>query len=72
MGMAVAQAAGIPTWLVWLLGGIGGLVAFVLQLVQVGWFFIAYRTFPCGSSSHRMHSALCWCCLRWMPPGRVV
>ncbi|MBD2037287.1 DUF4126 domain-containing protein [Leptolyngbya sp. FACHB-321] len=39
MGMAVAQAAGIPTWLVWLLGGIGGLVALVLQLVQVGWFY---------------------------------
>ncbi len=39
MGMAVAQAAGIPTWLVWLLGAIGGLLALVLQLVQVGWFY---------------------------------
>ncbi len=39
MGMAVARAAGIPIWLVWLLGGIGGLLALVLQLVQVGWFY---------------------------------
>jgi len=39
MGMAVAQAAGIPVWLVWLLGGIGGLLALVLQLVQAGWFY---------------------------------
>jgi hypothetical protein len=39
MGMAVAQATGIPNWLVWLIGGVGGLLAFVLQLVQVGWSF---------------------------------
>lgn len=39
MGMAVARAAGIPDWLVWLLGGVGGLLALVLQLVQVGWSY---------------------------------
>lgn len=40
MGMAVAKVAGVPIWLVWLLGAIGGTLALVLQLVQVGW---AYR-----------------------------
>lgn len=39
MGMAVARAAGIPDWLVGLLGAIGGLLALVLQLVQLGWLF---------------------------------
>lgn len=39
MGMAVARATGIPTWLVWLLGGVGGTLALVLQLVQVGWSY---------------------------------
>jgi len=39
MGMAVAQAAGSPGWLIALLGGIGGLLALVLQLVQIGWFY---------------------------------
>jgi hypothetical protein len=39
MGMAVARAAGVPTWLVCLLGGVGGLLALVLQLVQIGWSY---------------------------------
>ena len=40
MGLAIAQATSNDRWLVALLGGLGGLVALVLQLVQVGW---AYR-----------------------------
>lgn len=39
MGMAVAQATGNPLWLVWLLGIVGGLLALVLQLVQLGWSY---------------------------------
>jgi len=39
MGMAVAQATGIPNWLIGLLAAIGGLLALVLQLVQLGWLF---------------------------------
>lgn len=39
MGIAVAQLADAPTEFVWTVGIIGSLLAFVLQLVQVGWFF---------------------------------
>src|ERR687886_1912475 len=39
MGIAVAQLAETPTAFVWLVGIVGSLLAFVLQLVQVGWFF---------------------------------
>ncbi|MBD2022422.1 DUF4126 domain-containing protein [Leptolyngbya sp. FACHB-36] len=39
LGMAVARAAGEPSWLIWLLGGVGGLLALVLQLVQLGWSY---------------------------------
>ena len=39
MGIAIAQATNVPLWLVGLLGGVGGLLAFVLKLVQVGWFY---------------------------------
>lgn len=39
MGMAVARITGLPEWLTSLLGVVGGLLALVLQLVQVGWFF---------------------------------
>lgn len=39
MGMAVARFAEMPNWLVWLVGMVGGLLALVLQLVQVGWFY---------------------------------
>ncbi|GAB4198530.1 MAG: DUF4126 domain-containing protein [Coleofasciculaceae cyanobacterium] len=39
MGIAVAQLAAAPVEFVWLVGIVGSLFAFVLQLVQVGWFF---------------------------------
>jgi hypothetical protein len=39
MGMAVARATGISGWFLGLLGAIGGLLALVLQLVQLGWLF---------------------------------
>jgi hypothetical protein len=39
MGVAVAQLAEAPTLFVWIVGIVGGLLALVLQLVQVGWFF---------------------------------
>jgi hypothetical protein len=39
MGIAVAQLAAAPVEFVWLVGIVGSLLAFVLQLVQVGWFF---------------------------------
>ncbi|HEY9711387.1 MAG TPA: DUF4126 domain-containing protein [Oculatellaceae cyanobacterium] len=39
MGIAVAQFTQAPRELVWIVGIVGSLVAFVLQLVQAGWFF---------------------------------
>lgn len=39
MGLTIAQATDVPTWLAGLLGAVGGLLALVLQLVQVGWFY---------------------------------
>ncbi|MBW4487741.1 MAG: DUF4126 domain-containing protein [Trichocoleus desertorum ATA4-8-CV12] len=39
MGMAIARVAEMPTWLVGLIGVTGGLLALVLQLVQIGWFY---------------------------------
>ncbi|MDX2100749.1 MAG: DUF4126 domain-containing protein [Leptolyngbyaceae cyanobacterium bins.59] len=39
MGIVVAKTAGVPIWLIGILGGIGGLLALVLQLVLVGWFY---------------------------------
>lgn len=39
MGIAVAQLTETPTAFVWIVGIVGGLMAFVLQLVQVGWFY---------------------------------
>jgi hypothetical protein len=36
MGLAVANATSTPNWLIAL---IGGSLAFVLQLVQIGWFY---------------------------------
>jgi hypothetical protein len=39
MGIAVAEAKELAGWLILLIGIVGGLFAFVLQLVQVGWFF---------------------------------
>ncbi|WP_421657308.1 DUF4126 domain-containing protein [Leptothermofonsia sp. ETS-13] len=46
LGMAVAQAMGAPRWLVGLLGGVGGLLALVLQLVQVGWSYRLSNNIP--------------------------
>jgi Domain of unknown function (DUF4126) len=40
VGIAVARAAELDTMLVWVIAIVGGLLAFVLHLVQVGW---AYR-----------------------------
>ncbi|WP_040484827.1 DUF4126 domain-containing protein, partial [Lyngbya aestuarii] len=39
MGIAIAQATDAPEWLGGVIGGTGGLLALVLQLVQVGWFY---------------------------------
>ena len=39
MGIAVAQFAEASIQFVWIVGIISSLLAFVLQLVQVGWFF---------------------------------
>ncbi|MCL1466435.1 DUF4126 domain-containing protein [Argonema galeatum] len=39
MGVAVAEATDAPGWLIILVSVVGGLLALVLQLVQVGWFF---------------------------------
>lgn len=39
MGIAVAQLAEVPTAFVWIVGIVSSLLAFVLQLVQVGWFY---------------------------------
>jgi hypothetical protein len=39
MGIAVAQLTETPTPLIWIVGIVGSLFAFVLQLVQAGWFF---------------------------------
>jgi Domain of unknown function (DUF4126) len=38
-GITVAQTAGMEDWLTGLIGIVGGLLALVLQLVQVGWFY---------------------------------
>jgi hypothetical protein len=39
VGLTIARTAVLEGWIVPLLGGLGGLVALVLQLVQVGWLF---------------------------------
>lgn len=39
MGVAIAQAAQAPTAFVWIVGIVSSLLALVLQLVQVGWFY---------------------------------
>ncbi|HEY9596149.1 MAG TPA: DUF4126 domain-containing protein [Cyanophyceae cyanobacterium] len=39
MGIAVAKLTEAPTEFVWIVGIVGGLLALVLQLVQVGWFY---------------------------------
>lgn len=39
MSMAIAQATHLEDWLTIVMGIVGGLLALVLQLVQVGWFY---------------------------------
>ncbi len=39
MGITVARFTEAPTPLVWIVAIVGSLLAFVLQLVQVGWFY---------------------------------
>lgn len=39
MGIAVARIMEVPPQLIWLIGIVGSLLALVLQLVQVGWFY---------------------------------
>jgi hypothetical protein len=39
MGITVAQLTGVSAALIWIIGIVGGLLAFVLQLVQIGWFY---------------------------------
>lgn len=39
VGIAVARTALFPGWFTALIGIVGGLIAFVLQLVQIGWFY---------------------------------
>jgi hypothetical protein len=44
MGIAIGQTAFTDesltqAWLIWIIAIVGGLLAFVIQLVQVGWFF---------------------------------
>jgi hypothetical protein len=44
MGIAIGQTAFADdnltqAWLIWIIAIVGGLLAFVIQLVQVGWFF---------------------------------
>ncbi|HEY9660283.1 MAG TPA: DUF4126 domain-containing protein [Allocoleopsis sp.] len=38
-GITVARTAQMQDWMIWILGITGGLVALVIQLVQVGWFY---------------------------------
>lgn len=38
-GIAVARTAQLAGWVIGLIGVVGGLLALVLQLVQVGWFY---------------------------------
>lgn len=38
-GIAVARTSGLEGWLYILVGGISALLALVIQLVQVGWFY---------------------------------
>jgi hypothetical protein len=39
MGMTVAKLSAFPTPAIWIIGVVGGLLALVLQLVQLGWFY---------------------------------
>ena len=39
MGVAIVRTTEIPNWLTGMIGGICALLALVLQLVQIGWFY---------------------------------
>jgi hypothetical protein len=39
MGMTVAKMTGVPVQLIWIIGVVGSLLALVIQLVKVGWFY---------------------------------
>ncbi|NER03979.1 MAG: DUF4126 domain-containing protein [Okeania sp. SIO3C4] len=39
MSMAIAKATNLEDWIMIVMGVVGGLLALVLQLVQVGWFY---------------------------------
>ena len=39
MGITVAEAADAPIQFLWIIGIVGGLLALVIQLVVVGWFY---------------------------------
>ncbi len=39
LGLTVVQFTNMPRELNWLAGLVGGLLAFVLQIVQIGWFY---------------------------------
>jgi hypothetical protein len=39
VGITVARTAQMEAWMSWILGIVGGLLASVLQLVQIGWFY---------------------------------
>jgi len=43
VGVALVRSLGIPGWLQAVIALIGGLVALVIQLVQIGWFYRAHR-----------------------------
>lgn len=47
MGLTVVHINGFEPKLAWLMAGLGGLIAVVLQLVQVGWFY-RLRGLPFG------------------------
>ena len=39
MGIAIVRTTEIPNWLTGMIGGVCALLALVLQLVQIGWFY---------------------------------
>ncbi len=39
MGITVAKIAAVSPSLIWIIGIVGGLLALVLRLVQIGWFY---------------------------------
>ncbi|WP_206815649.1 DUF4126 domain-containing protein [Chroococcus sp. FPU101] len=39
MSLTIARIINLPVQVIWILGIVGGSLAFVIQLVQMGWFF---------------------------------